>query len=181
MKFFKTPLNGAFIIDLEKFQDERGFFSRLFCSKEFNNYNLNHNFVQVNNSLSSNKGTLRGIHYQMNPMAESKLVRCISGALYDVIVDLRINSKTYKKWFAINLTSENRKMIYVPEGFGHAFLTLEDNTEAIYFASQFYSPDHELGLKWNDEEIGIDWPIEPKYISDKDKKNPIFDSNIHGL
>tara|TARA_Y100001980_G_C14544680_1_gene323893 strand:- start:375 stop:923 length:549 start_codon:yes stop_codon:yes gene_type:complete len=181
MKFFKTPLDGAYIIELEKLEDNRGFFSRLYCSKEFNNHNLNNTFVQVNNSLSKNKGTLRGIHYQKSPMAESKLVRCISGGLYDVIVDLRANSKTYKHWFGITLSNENRKMIFVPEGFGHAFLTLEDNTEAIYFVSQYYSPKHESGLIWNDKEIGIQWPIKPLFVSDKDKNNPSFDSSIHKL
>ena len=181
MKFIKTPLDGAYIIELEKLEDDRGFFSRLYCSKEFNNQNLNNTFVQVNNSLSKNKGTLRGIHYQKSPMAESKLVRCISGGLYDVIVDLRANSKTYKHWFGVTLTNENRKMIFVPEGFGHAFLTLENNTEAIYFVSQYYSPKHELGLIWNDEEIGIQWPTKPLFISDKDKNNPSFDSSIHKL
>ena len=181
MKFFKTPLEGAYIIELEKLEDNRGFFSRLYCSKEFNNHNLNNTFVQVNNSLSKNKGTLRGIHYQKSPMAESKLVRCISGGLYDVIVDLRANSKTYKHWFGVTLTNKNRKMIFVPEGFGHAFLTLENNTEAIYFVSQYYSPEHESGLIWNDKEIGIQWPIKPLFISDKDKNNPSFDSSIHKL
>ena len=135
-------------------------------------------FVQDNHS-QSHRGVLRGLHYQIEPRAQGKLVRCTRGAIYDVIVDLRTDSKTYKHWFAVTLTNENRRMIYVPEGFGHAFLTLEENTEAIYFVSQFYSPKHESGLIWNDKEIGIEWPIEPLFISDKDKNNPAFDSSIH--
>ena len=179
MKFVKTALDGAYIIELEKIGDERGFFSRLYCSNEFSMFNLKNNFVQVNNSLSKNKGTLRGIHYQMSPMAETKLVRCIQGSLFDVIIDLRKDSVTYKKWFGAKLSSDNRKMMYVPEGFGHGFLTLEDSTEVIYFVSESVSPEHEKTLLWNDKEIGIKWPIKPRVISDKDKNNPNFDESFH--
>ena len=112
-------------------------------------------------------------------MEETKLVRCIKGSLFDVIVDLRKGSPTYKQWFGDILSSDNRKMMYVPQGFGHAFLTLEDETEAIYFVSEFYSPEHERALHWNDNQIGITWPIEPKIISEKDSNNPMFDSSIH--
>jgi dTDP-4-dehydrorhamnose 3,5-epimerase len=122
---------------------------------------------------------LRGIHFQTKPKAESKLVRCIKGSLFDVIVDLRKGSSTYKNWYGHTLTSDNRKMMYVPEGFGHAFLTLEDETEVIYFVSEFYSPEHERALHWDDNQIGIDWPFEPKIISEKDSNNPMFDISIH--
>lgn len=174
MQFHKTPLKGSFVIELDKKGDDRGFFARFYCTKEFAKQGLDSNFVQVNNSLSAHKGTLRGIHYQLSPMAESKLVRCIRGALWDVIVDLRKDSETYGKWFAQELSAENRLMMYVPKGFGHAFITLEDNTEALYMVSEFYSPELERGLRWNDPKLGIKWPVEPAVISDKDRMHPDF-------
>ena len=179
MKFFETTIPGSYVIDLEKIEDSRGFFSRLYCSNEFKRLDLQNNFKQVNNSYSEYEGTLRGIHFQIKPKSEAKLVRCIKGSLFDVIIDLRKGSLTYKKWYGEILNSENRKMMYVPEGFGHAFLTLEDKTEAIYFVSEFYSPENERGLHWNDSQIEINWPIEPKIISEKDNNNPMFDDSIH--
>ncbi len=179
MKFSETIIPGAYTIELEKIEDSRGFFSRLFCEREFDELDLHKNFKQVNNSYSKYKGTLRGIHFQIKPKSESKLVRCLKGSLFDVIIDLRKGSPTYKKWFGDILSSENRKMMYVPEGFGHAFLTLEDDTEAIYFVSESFSPEHERGLHWDDKNIGIEWPIKPIIISEKDSKNPLFDSSIH--
>ena len=179
MKFIKTSLDGAYIVQLDKIEDDRGFFSRLYCSDDFKNMGIKKKIKQVNNSYSEHMGTLRGIHFQINPKAESKLVRCIQGALFDVIVDLRKNSVTYKKWFGAKLSSDNRKMMYVPEGFGHGFLTLEDSTEAIYFVSESFSPKHEKTLHWNDKKIGIKWPIKPKVISKKDQSNPNFDESFH--
>ena len=176
MKFNNIPLDGACTIDLEKLEDERGFFARYFCSNEFSNNSLSTNFVQINNSLSFDKGTLRGIHYQVHPKAEDKIVRCIKGSLFDVIVDLRAESKTFGKWYGEILNEENRKMMYVPKGFGHAFLTLEKNTEALYLVSEFYSKNHERGIKYNDPKIGISWPIEPKVISDKDNELPYLEN-----
>lgn len=177
MQFIETPLEGAYLIDLTKRADERGFFARLFCKDEFEKKGLSANFIQANNSFSTFKGTLRGIHYQVDPKAEDKLVRCIRGSLYDVIVDLRKESKTYLKWFGAELNAENRRMMYVPKGFGHAFLTLEDNTEALYMVTEKYSPEHERGLLWNDPSFNIEWPISPTVISEKDQNHKIFNQD----
>lgn len=179
MRYLKTPLEGAYVIELEKKEDDRGFFARLFCTKEFENENLEKGFVQVNNSFSSKKGTLRGIHYQLSPKAETKLVRCIKGSLYDVIVDLRPRSTTFMQWYGAELTEENRCMMYVPKGFGHAFITLEDNTEALYMVSEFYSPELERGLRFDDPALKISWPVTPEVISDKDRQHRLFDHNYH--
>lgn len=179
MKFNPTTLKDAYTIHLEKREDDRGFFARFFCINEFDKAGLDRNIVQINNSLSKDKGTLRGIHYQLSPKAETKIVRCISGALYDVIVDLRPQSPTFLKWFGATLSAENRTMMFVPKGFGHAFLTLEENTEALYLVTEFYSPENERGIRWNDTKIGIEWPIEPVIISDKDKTHPDFNISYH--
>ncbi|MCB0736895.1 MAG: dTDP-4-dehydrorhamnose 3,5-epimerase [Bacteroidetes bacterium] len=179
MKFNPTPLEGAYTIDLEKRGDERGFFARFFCENEYKELRLDHKIVQVNNSLSQDKGTLRGIHYQLAPKAETKIVRCIKGSLYDVIVDLRPESKTFRQWFGAELTPENRTMMYVPKGFGHGFITLEPDTEALYLVTEFYSPEYERGLRWNDPAIGIKWPINPVVLSDKDQKHPDFNLEYH--
>lgn len=179
MRFINTPLEDAFVIDVDRKEDERGFFARFFCSKEFSNLGLDNHFVQVNNSLSRLKGTLRGIHYQITPKEEAKLVRCIKGALYDVIVDLRPNSSTFMQWYGAELTETNRRMMYVPKGFGHAFLTLADDTEALYMVSEYYSPEHERGLRYDDSALKIRWPFEPEIISDKDLKHPPFNAAYH--
>lgn len=179
MKFNKLPLDGAFTIDLQKYEDDRGFFARYYCRKEFEEESLDTNIVQVNNSLSRYKGTLRGIHYQLPPKAEVKIVRCIKGSLFDVILDLRSESETFGHWFGEVLSAENRRMMYVPKGFGHAFLTLEDDTETLYMVTEFYSPDHERGLRYNDPEFQIKWPFDPVVISDKDKNIPDFDPEYH--
>ena len=179
MKFARTPLEGAYTIELEKRGDDRGFFARVFCKKEFEAQGLNNDIAQINNSLSKDKGTLRGMHYQLSPKSEDKIVRCIQGKLYDVIVDLRPNSKTFKQWFGVELTAENRKMIFVPKGFAHGFLTLEENTEAFYLATEFYSPEHERGVRYNDPAFGIKWPMEPIVISDKDKNHTDFNPDYH--
>ncbi len=179
MLFHPTKLPGAYLIDLERKGDERGFFARFFCTKEFGNQQLETNFIQVNNSLSAKKGTLRGIHYQLEPKSEVKIVRCIKGALFDVIVDLRPKSETFGQWFGAELSAENRRMMYVPRGFGHAFLTLEDDTEALYMVSEAYSPEYERGLRWDDPRFNIEWPITPEVISDKDKSHPLFDASYH--
>jgi dTDP-4-dehydrorhamnose 3,5-epimerase len=181
MKFEETPLKGAYLINIEKKGDERGFFARSFCQKEFNNIGLLSEFVQVNNSLTQSKGTIRGMHYQLNPSAEVKLVRCIRGALYDVILDLRPDSSSFGKWFGRELSAKNRQMMYVPRGFSHGFITLEDNTETFYFASEFYSPNNERGIRYNDPRFGIDWPIEPTELSKKDENFPDFDPDWHGI
>lgn len=179
MKFIPTPLSGAYVIELEKRGDDRGFFARAFCIKEFESNGLNQNIVQINNSLSKDAGTLRGMHYQLNPKSEDKIVRCIKGSLYDVIIDLRPESPTYKKWFGTELSAENRLSLYVPKGFAHGFITLEENTEAFYLVTEYYSPEHERGIRYNDPEFNIKWPIEPKLISDKDLNHPDFNESYH--
>jgi dTDP-4-dehydrorhamnose 3,5-epimerase len=181
MKFIKTPLEGSYLIELEKKGDERGFFARFFCEKEFNAAGLESKFVQINNSLSAKKGTLRGLHYQLPPASEVKLVRAIKGSLYDVIVDLRAKSPTFGKWFGAELSEENRLMMYVPRGFAHAFITLTDNVEALYLVSSFYSPENERGIKYDDPAINIQWPIKPIEISEKDKTWPKFSEEYHGF
>jgi dTDP-4-dehydrorhamnose 3,5-epimerase len=179
MKFTETPLRGLFLIDLEKKGDERGFFARAFCEKEFGAHHLVTHFVQVNNSLSAQSGTLRGMHYQLPPKAETKLVRCVRGALYDVALDLRPNSPTFGKSFGAELTAENRRMMYVPKGFAHGFLTLSPDAEAFYFVDEFYSPENERGVRWNDPKFNISWPVDPVVLSDKDKNQRSFDAAWH--
>jgi dTDP-4-dehydrorhamnose 3,5-epimerase len=175
MIFRKIPLKGAFIIELEKNADNRGFFSRTWCQKEFQAHGLNTNIAQCNLSFSAKKGTLRGIHYQIPPFDETRLVRCTRGAIYDVIIDLRPDSATYAQWVYTELTAENYKMLYVPENFAHGFQTLEDNTEITYQVSQFYTPDSERGIRWDDPAFNFKWPIEVQVISDKDKSWPDYE------
>jgi len=168
MIFTETNLKDAFIIELEQKEDERGFFARSWDSKIFKDRGLNPNIVQCNVSYSSKKGTLRGMHYQIAPYAEVKLVRCTRGKIFDVIVDLRPNSKTHKQWYGIELTASNHKLLYVPEGFAHGHQSLEDNSELFYQVSQFYMPEYEHGLRWNDPMFEISWPIKSPIISVKD-------------
>ena len=181
MLFQDTPLQGAFTIDLEKRGDERGFFARLFCEVEFAAAGLESRFVQINTSGSAKRGTLRGMHFQLPPAAEVKVVRCIRGALYDVIVDLRPDSPSFRKWFGAELSADNRRMMYVPRGFAHGFMTLEDDTEALYLVSAFYAPQQERGLRFDDPAIGIEWPLVPGEMSDKDRSWPDLDAAWHGL
>ena len=179
MIFTPTPLVGAYLIDLEKKGDDRGFFARAFCEDEFSKHDLVRHFCQVNNSLSAQKGTLRGMHYQLAPWAETKVVRCIRGALYDMILDLRDGSPTFAHSFGAELSAENRRMMYVPKGFAHGFLTLVDDTEAIYFVDEIYSPEHERGIRYNDQRFKLQWPGAPAVISDKDKSQLDFDPSWH--
>ncbi len=179
MIFTETPLRGAFVIDLEKQGDERGFFARAFCEREFSAHGLVTRFVQANDSLTAQRGTLRGMHYQLAPKAETKLVRCIRGALHDVILDLRSGSPTFGKSFGAELTAENRRMMYVPKGFAHGFLTLTHDSEAFYLVDEFFSPEHERGVRWNDPRFDIRWPFAPTTISDKDRGHRDFDPAWH--
>lgn len=175
MIFKKTPLKDACVIELERIEDERGFFARSWCVREFRQHGLNPNLVQCNVSFNKKKGTLRGMHYQAAPHEEAKLVRCTKGALYDAIIDLRRHSPTFQQWFGVELTAENRKMLYIPEGFAHGFQTLEDDTEVFYQMSEFHRPDSGRGLRWNDPQFGIAWPIEVAVISEGDARYPDFD------
>lgn len=179
MIFHKTPLDGAYLIELEKRGDDRGFFARAFCREEFGRHGLCTEFVQVNNSASSQLGTLRGMHYQLPPMAETKLIRCIRGRLWDAILDLRPGSSTFGRWFGAELSDSNRLAMYVPKGFAHGFLTLVADVEVIYFVDELYAPKLERGVRWNDPAFGIKWPAEPVVLSDKDRQQPDFDPDHH--
>jgi dTDP-4-dehydrorhamnose 3,5-epimerase len=169
--FTETPLDGVWVIELERRGDERGFFARVFDDAEFGEHGLVTHWVNVNDSLSAQRGTLRGMHYQLPPAAEVKLVRCIRGAFYDVALDLRTG-----RWFGVELSAENRKMLYVPEHCAHGFLTLADDTEALYLTSAHYSPEHERGARWDDPAYAIDWPFAPAVLSDKDRAWPLSGS-----
>lgn len=174
MIFTETRLKGAFIIDVKKLEDSRGFFGREWCKKEFEEHGLNPNIVQTNVSYSKVKGTLRGMHYQVAPYSECKTIRCTAGALYDVIVDIRKDSPTFKQWIGIELTAESYKMIYVPEGFAHGFITLEDHTAVNYMVTEYYAPGAEAGIKFDDPAFNIKWPFKPGIISERDNSLPFF-------
>lgn len=179
MIFTETELPGAYLVDLERRGDERGFFARAFCEREFGERGLATRFVQANDSLSARRGTLRGMHYQLAPRAETKVVRCIRGALYDVILDLRPGSRTFGESVGVELTADNRRMLYVPKGFAHGFVTLADDTEAFYLVDEVYSPEHERGIRWDDPRFGLRWPIAPAVVSDKDRAHRLFEPAWH--
>ncbi|MBZ5572754.1 MAG: dTDP-4-dehydrorhamnose 3,5-epimerase [Acidobacteriia bacterium] len=176
MIFHDTTLPGVSEIHLEPVSDERGLFARSWCQKEFEAHGLNPRLVQCNLSFNFRKGTLRGIHYQEEPYQEAKLVRCTQGSIYDVAVDLRPQSPTFKRWHAVILSAENRQMIYIPEGCAHGFLTLTDNSEVFYQMSQVYHPESARGVRWNDPVFRINWPGEVKVISERDRTYSNFDS-----
>lgn len=174
MKFSATALRGAYVVSPEKIADERGFFARTFCRREFEAFGLNPNLVQCSVSFSRRRGTLRGMHYQLAPHAEAKLVRCTKGTIYDVVVDLRPHSPTFRSWFGVTLSAQNRLMLYVPEGMAHGFQTLQVESEVFYQMSAFYSPEHAVGVRWNDPAFGIEWPIAEPIISAGDRAYPSF-------
>jgi len=180
VKFTALPLAGAYAIDLEKRGDDRGFFARFFCEDEFTKHGLVSRFVQINTSLTGKEGTLRGMHYQLPPAAEVKVVRCVRGALYDVILDLRPHSPTFGRSFGLELSEDNRTMMYVPEGFAHGFLTLRPDTEALYLVSAPYAPNAERGVRFDDARFKIAWPKPPLELSEKDRKWPDYDPEYHG-
>ena len=170
MIFEKTKLQGAAIIYPERLEDERGFFSRVWCRKEFEEHGLNADLAQCNISYNKQRGTLRGMHYQKEPYQEVKLVRCTAGSIFDVIIDLRPKSITFRQWIGVELTAENRTMLYVPQGFAHGYLTLSDNAEVVYQVSEYYTPSAEGGVRWDDAVFQIDWPISDDLnISKKDR------------
>ena len=170
--FKETALVGAYLIEPERLEDARGFFARSWCQREFEAQGLDTRLAQCNISLNRQKGTLRGMHYQDIPFAETKLVRCTRGALYDVIVDLRPGSSTFLKWLGVELTVENRTMLYVPQGFAHGFQTLVDDTEVFYQMSEFYTPGYGRGVRWDDPLLKISWPEAVTTISEKDQTYP---------
>jgi dTDP-4-dehydrorhamnose 3,5-epimerase len=175
MVFIETKLVGAFIIQAEKKEDHRGFFARTWCQREFEAHGLESRLVQSSVSLSRKKGTLRGMHYQIPPYEETKLVRCLSGAIYDTIIDLRPLSSTFKQHLSVVLSAENYQMLYVPKGFAHGLQTLQDNTEVLYQMSEFYSPEHARGVRWNDPAFGIQWPEAERTITERDHSYPDFE------
>jgi dTDP-4-dehydrorhamnose 3,5-epimerase len=174
MIFTATVLPGVFIIEPERRQDERGFFARTWCQREFEAQGLCTQWVQCNISFNQQRGTLRGMHYQVAPYAETKLVRCTMGAIYDVVIDLRPDAPTFKRWVGIELTAANRRMLYIPEGVGHGFQTLEDETEVFYQMSQYYAPEYARGVRWDDAAFKVSWPAEQRIISARDQSFPDF-------
>lgn len=176
MIFKETEISGSYIIEPEKFIDDRGFFARGYCEREFKNQGISFNIAQANIGYSKNQYTLRGLHYQAEPHREAKLVRCTSGALFDVIIDLRTESPTYKEWIGVELTEKKHTMFYVPEGCAHGYQTLEDNTEVFYMVSAFYAPDHERGVRWDDPAFNIEWKeTKNMIISEKDRQWPDYE------
>jgi dTDP-4-dehydrorhamnose 3,5-epimerase len=173
--FLETTLPGTFVIELEPITDERGLFARTFCAEEFEANDLNPVIVQCNLSYNGRRGTLRGMHFQEAPYAECKLVRCTAGAIYDVIVDLRPESPTRCKWFAVELSATNRRMLYVPGGFAHGFQTLADGSEVFYQMSHVYVPSHARGVRWDDPAFGIEWPADERVISKNDRQYPDYE------
>jgi dTDP-4-dehydrorhamnose 3,5-epimerase len=181
MIFTPTQLKGVFIIDLQPVGDSRGWFSRTYCKNEFAEIGHDKEWVQLNHSFTSKKGTVRGMHYQLPPFSEIKMVRCIAGAVLDVVIDLRKDSPTFLQWTGAELSAENKKMIYIPEGFAHGFQCLTDNCELLYHHSAFYTPGAEGGIRYDDPLVGINWPLELTEISDRDKTHPFLDKNFKGI
>ena len=174
MKFVATPVKDVFVVELEQFSDDRGYFARAWCAREFADQGLEANLVQVNLSGNKKAGTLRGLHYQISPYDETKLVRCISGALFDQVIDLRKDSPTYGRSFGVELNPENKKMLYVPAGFAHGYQTLQDDTEALYQVSEFYTPGAEQGVRYNDPRFALEWPLPVSNVSEKDAQWPDY-------
>ena len=181
MIFTATELVGSYVIDLQPIEDERGWFARTYCKNEFGKIGHTKDWVQLNHSFTKQIGSIRGMHFQLAPFSEIKLVRCIAGAVYDVIIDLRKNSPTFFKYFGVELSASNKKMIYIPEGFAHGFQALTDDCELIYHHSQFYTPGVEAGIKFNDPTINIQWPLPPTNISERDNTHTLIDNNFKGL
>ncbi len=182
MIFTETNLDGCFIVEPEPFADDRGWFARYFDGDDFRRIGFGKHWVQMNHSFTKEKGTLRGMHYQVAPHREVKLVRCIAGCIYDVVIDLREDSPTFLQYMAVELSADNKKMLYIPEGFAHGFQALSDNCELLYHHSAYYMPTAEAGIRYNDELIDIDWPILPvPVISERDRQHPMLDKNFKGI
>jgi dTDP-4-dehydrorhamnose 3,5-epimerase len=181
MKIEQTLLKDAVVIEPEPFSDDRGLFVRVFCQQEFQDFLCGKYIVQINQSITRQKGAIRGMHFQWPPMSEIKIVKCLYGSVFDVMIDLRKNSPTFLKWHGEILTADNMKMVYIPEGFAHGFQTLEANSELLYFHTEFYTPDHEGGVCYNDPKIGIKWPLEVTEISDKDERYSLLVQDFGGI
>lgn len=174
MKFIETAVAGAYVMEPELIHDERGFFARVFSKEQLESKGLKADIVQCNISCNKKKGTLRGMHYQAAPYQEVKIVRCTTGSIYDVILDLRRDSPTFKMWDHIELTADNRKLLYIPEGVAHGYVTLHENSEICYDVTEYYHPESAKGVRWNDSAFGIKWSISPTVISDRDANYPNF-------
>ena len=181
MRFKETPFKGAYIIELEPHKDTRGTFVRLYSKDEFAEINHSKEFVQINYSITNQKGTVRGMHYQIPPSAETKLIGCVNGKVFDVIVDMRKKSSTFLKWYAVELSKQGMEMIYIPEGFAHGFQTLENNSELIYHHTAYYRPEYERTLRYDEKRVNIAWPIHITEVSDKDRQAKVLDMDFSGI
>lgn len=181
MTFSPTPLKGSYVIDLTPFSDERGWFARTYCENEFKEIGHIAKWVQMNHSYTAKKGTIRGMHFQESPYREIKMVRCIRGKVFDVIIDIRKNSPTFLQWFGLELSAGAMNMLYIPAGFAHGFQTLNDDCELIYHHSEFYTPGAEGGIKYNDPAVDIRWPIGVSFISERDLNHSVLNENFKGI
>ena len=181
MRFEETKLKGSYIITPTPVGDNRGWFARTYCKREFEPIMRDAEWVQINHSFSSERGAIRGMHFQIGEHQEIKLVRCIAGAVYDVIIDIRTGSPTFMQWVGVELNAQNKNMIYVPRGFAHGFQTLTKDAELIYHHSNYYSPDREAGIRYNDQKVSIDWPLIPTTISERDLNHKLIDESFTGL
>jgi dTDP-4-dehydrorhamnose 3,5-epimerase len=178
--FTETTLGGVFILELEKLSDKRGFFARSWCKRELGERGLNTDLAQCSVSFNHKKGTLRGMHYQVAPHEESKIVRCTKGAIYDVVIDLRAESNTFTQWLALELNAENRRMLYIPYGMAHGFQTLQDDTEVFYQISEYHAPEYARGVRWDDPAFNIQWPPGERILSSRDRSYPDFVASSSG-
>ena len=181
MKFIEAPLSGAYVIELEPFRDDRGLFARTFCQEEFGQKGLYKHIVQINHSVTRKKGAIRGMHYQYPPACEAKLIRCVQGGVFDVMVDLRADSPTFRHHHGVELSKDNMRMVFIPEGFAHGFQTLTDEAELVYHHSASYAPRCERGLRFNDPALAINWPLPVSAISPKDQGYPLIEINFKGI
>ncbi len=181
MIFLPTALAGSFIVELETFTDERGWFARYYCMEEFREIGHSKEWVQMNHSFSSKPGTIRGMHFQKEPFGEIKLVRCIAGSVFDVIIDLRKNSPTFLHWFGTELSAQNKRSLYIPEGFAHGFQCLSENCELLYHHTAFYKPGAEAGIRYDDPVVSINWPLPVSVISERDISHPLLPNDFKGI
>lgn len=181
MIFLPTALAGSFIVDLKTFTDDRGWFARYYCKEEFREIGHTKEWVQMNHSFSSKQGTIRGMHFQKEPFGEIKLVRCIAGNVFDVIIDLRKNSPTFLHWFGTELSAQNKRSLYIPEGFAHGFQCLSERCELLYHHSEVYQPDAEAGIRYDDPVVSINWPLPVSVISERDISYPLLSNEFKGI
>jgi dTDP-4-dehydrorhamnose 3,5-epimerase len=181
MTFFQTPLLGSYVINLSSYSDERGWFARTYCENEFAEIGHGARWVQMNHSYTTKKGTVRGMHYQLPPYREIKMVRCVRGKVFDVIIDIRRSSDTFLQWFGVELSPAAMNMLYIPEGFAHGFQTLADDSELLYHHSEFYTPNAEGGIRYDDPSVNIKWPLEVTSVSERDLNHPLLTKEFKGI